>query len=63
MSDLKVETGQFSKAEKAYRDAKAAFDAAEGTGQNFIARHPGWTLAIGVLLLLGDLYFAFKAYR
>lgn len=49
MVDLKVDTGKFSQAEAAYRDAKAKFDAEEFKAQSWIARHPGWTFAIGIV--------------
>jgi hypothetical protein len=60
MTDVKLDADRF---EKALRESKARFDAEEVKAQSWIARHPGWTLAIGVVLLLGDLYFAIKAVR
>jgi hypothetical protein len=51
MTDLKVETGKFTTALKA-DEVKAS---------NWITRHPGWALAIGFILLAGDVYFALKS--
>ncbi len=45
MVDVKLET---AKAEAAYRASKAAFDREEVKASSWIARHPGWTLAIGI---------------
>lgn len=49
-------------AERFLADVRASQAAAEERkAKTWIARHPGWTLAIGVVLLLGDAYFAIKA--
>lgn len=45
MVDVKDETGKY---EKAFRESKAAFDREEVKAAGWIARHPGWTLAIGI---------------
>ena len=52
VDEVKVDTGKFSQAEKAYRDAKAKFDTEEVKASSWIARHPGWTLAIGIAQLI-----------
>jgi hypothetical protein len=48
--NIKLETGKFTSAVKA-EEAKA---------QSWIARHPGWTLVIGVVLLVADIYQALR---
>lgn len=52
MSDLEVKTGQFTSAVKA-EEVKAS---------TWIGRHPGATLAIGVVLFAAVVFLAFKAY-
>lgn len=50
MTDLEVKTGQFTSAIKA-EEVKAS---------TWVGRHPGWTLAIGVVQFLIIVWLAFK---
>lgn len=52
MTDIETRLGKFTNKTRA-EEAKAT---------SWIGRHPGWTLAIGIVLLLGDLILAIKAY-
>jgi hypothetical protein len=52
MTDLQTRLGKFT--------STARTD--EVRASSWIARHPRWTLAIGILLLAGDIVLALKAY-
>ena len=52
MTDLQTRLGKFTSTAKTD----------EVRASSWIARHPRWTLAIGILLLAADIVFALKAY-
>ncbi len=52
MTDIETRLSKFTSA-SGKEEAKAA---------SWIARNPGWTLLIGIVLLMGDIVLAFKAY-